>query len=91
MIKRGRKGAIANKNEKNNQSLCTMKLISHIIEWSHKKIASNALDYISMTFLIIINLTKTKLEIKLVENVGGQVLVTPKEKLEILIPMDVNK
>ena len=63
----------------------------HIFEWSHRKIAGNALDYISMTFIIILNLTKTKLEIKLVEIVGGQVLVKPKEKLEILIPMDVNK
>ena len=54
----------------------------HIFEWSHRKIAGNALDYISMTFLSELNLTKTKLGIKLVENVGGQVLVKPKDKLE---------
>ena len=35
-----------------------------------------------MTLLNELHLTKTKLGIKLVENVGGQVLVKPKDKLE---------
>ena len=36
----------------------------------------------SLTFLSILNLTKQKLEIKLVENIGGRVLVKHEAKLE---------